>query len=185
MPVEDGVVGVRRAGVSGRCVGAGLRRCCPALRECRAGGFRSSCSVKVACGDEGRSERFWVQKQVSRILLLGGSGRWSLGGRACHPLTCDARKNTQKTPDTPAHQARQTKPAQMTDYTQARQTKLTREVSTPLTLTLACCSSFFFSEQLPGYATYGGLGNVIDHEILHGFDIEGYTWDEYGVFADS
>ncbi|KAK1829593.1 hypothetical protein QBC39DRAFT_127096 [Podospora conica] len=43
----------------------------------------------------------------------------------------------------------------------------------------------FFSEQLPGYATFGGLGTVVGHEILHGFDSEGHTYDENGVAGNS
>ncbi|KAK5656963.1 hypothetical protein OQA88_3486 [Cercophora sp. LCS_1] len=36
----------------------------------------------------------------------------------------------------------------------------------------------FFSENLPAYATYGGLGSVVGHEILHGFDSNGRLYNE-------
>lgn len=42
----------------------------------------------------------------------------------------------------------------------------------------------FFSEELPGYATFGGLGSVVGHEILHGFDSKGRGWTENGQMGN-
>ncbi|KAK0731960.1 hypothetical protein B0H67DRAFT_640281 [Lasiosphaeris hirsuta] len=35
-----------------------------------------------------------------------------------------------------------------------------------------------FGEGLPAYVTYGGLGAVVGHELLHGFDTDGRLYDE-------
>ncbi len=40
----------------------------------------------------------------------------------------------------------------------------------------------FFDSQSPKYLNYGGIGSVIGHEITHGFDDQGRTYDKDGKF---
>jgi len=39
-----------------------------------------------------------------------------------------------------------------------------------------------FSPDLPGYASYGSMGAIVGHEILHGFDSTGRLFDENAAF---
>ncbi|KAM7213891.1 hypothetical protein V8F06_010710 [Rhypophila decipiens] len=41
-----------------------------------------------------------------------------------------------------------------------------------------------FHSDLPSYALYGGIGSVIGHEITHGFDTTGKTYDERGALRN-
>ncbi|XP_077513977.1 neprilysin-1-like [Amblyomma americanum] len=42
----------------------------------------------------------------------------------------------------------------------------------------------FFAEGTPLSVTYGGLGAIVAHEIIHGFDVSGRLYDEVGTFED-
>lgn len=45
-------------------------------------------------------------------------------------------------------------------------------------LTAGFFQSPFFSDQLPGYISYGSLGAVVGHEVVHGFDSTGRHFNE-------
>ncbi|KAH7963341.1 neprilysin-1 [Rhipicephalus sanguineus] len=42
----------------------------------------------------------------------------------------------------------------------------------------------FFTQGAPLSVTYGGLGAIVAHEIIHGFDVSGRLYDEVGSFED-
>ena len=37
-----------------------------------------------------------------------------------------------------------------------------------------------FNEKWPKFMNYGGIGSIIGHEIIHGFDSSGKNYDEEG-----
>ncbi|KAH9370948.1 hypothetical protein HPB48_012251 [Haemaphysalis longicornis] len=42
----------------------------------------------------------------------------------------------------------------------------------------------FYAAELPLSVTYGGLGAIVAHEIIHGFDVSGRLYDDVGGFED-
>lgn len=42
----------------------------------------------------------------------------------------------------------------------------------------------FYTDGLPVAITYGSVGTIIAHEIIHGFDVSGRLYDDAGGFAD-
>ncbi|XP_008185826.1 neprilysin-2-like [Acyrthosiphon pisum] len=49
---------------------------------------------------------------------------------------------------------------------------------------LLSCKVRFFSNHRPQYTIHGGIGSVIGHEIIHGFDNDGRHYDMNGIEID-
>jgi len=64
-----------------------------------------------------------------------------------------------------------------------RRTEYINHLNFPV-LPAAILQSPFFSNDRPQYMIYGGIGYIIGHEIIHGFDNKGRQYDMNGDKVD-
>lgn len=54
----------------------------------------------------------------------------------------------------------------------------------PLDIPSAYLQGIFYSKNRPQYMNYGSLGQIISHELIHGFDNTGRYFDKQGSIVD-